>query len=115
MKTKIYKPALIRCEWKNEGLQRVKAKRVFLEAAPNRIFFAHKNSYGSFTITDAYSGAAVVKAFYKEKLDVLIAQANYKIRGQIPPQYKNFDEFADDYVIRNGYLPFKTNLKTFSN
>lgn len=115
MKTRIYKPALIRCEWKNEGLQRVKAKRVFLESEPNRIFFAHKNSYGNWTITEAYSGAAVVKSFYKDTLDALIVQANYKIKDQIPKQYKSFTDFVEDYVIRNGYLPFRTNLKTFSN
>ena len=115
MKTRIYKPALIRNTWQNKGLECVKAKRVFLEAEPNRIFFAHKNSYGYFTITEAYSGAAVIKSFTKEKLDDLIEQANYKIKNQIPKQYKSFTDFVEDFVIRNGYLPFMTNLKTFSN
>ena len=115
MKTKIYKPALIRNEWKNEGLSAVKARKVFIETAPNRIFFAHKDTYGNFTISEAYSGAAVVKSFYKEKLESLIEQANNKIKTQIPPQYHSFDEFVEDYVIRHGYLPFRTNLITFAN
>lgn len=114
MKTKIYKLALIHCEYKNAGLKKVKAKRIFLESAPNRIFFAHKDSYGYFTITEAYSGVMVVKSFYKESLEALIEQANYKIKGQIPEKYKSFDNFVEDYVIRSGYLPLRTNLKTFA-
>jgi len=114
MRTKIYKPALIRLDWRDEGIQAVKARRVFLETAPNRVFFAHRDTYGNFIISEAYSGAVVARTFYKEKLEAVIEQANNRILNQIPEKYKNFDDFVEDYVLRHGYLPFRTNLKTFA-
>jgi len=116
MKTKsIYKSVLIRGEWEHDhNIHKVKARRVNLTSAPDRLFFAHKSPYGNFTITEAYSGAIVVQSYHKETLESLIERANDKIKNQVPKKYKSFAEFVEDYVIRNNYLPLKVNLKVFA-
>lgn len=119
MKTKsIYKTVLIRCHEFNAGsLKTARAKRVYLSACPERLFFLHKNDRGKYAkITDALSGAVVFHDFnnqYKEK--ELIEEANKRIKTNLPPKFKTFDDFVTDYILRYNLFPLTVNLKVFNN
>jgi len=115
MKTrKIYRNVLIRNEAGNE-LRKVKAKRVILNSCPHRLFFAFKSDYYKlWNITEAYSGVKVIQSFHQIPLKDVIEQANDKIKNQVPKKYRSFDEFVEDYIIRENILPLRTNLKAFN-
>jgi hypothetical protein len=118
MKTKIYKPALIRMDARCYGfnIAKVMARRVLIPSQPDRVFFAHRSAYGYFIISDAQTGIRATAFGETRKLSEAISMADERIRFNLS-KYKTpitLTEHINTLLNKDNVVPFISNLKRFA-
>jgi hypothetical protein len=119
MKTKTYKPALIRM---NEGyssgfnINKVMARKVIIPSQSDRVFFAHRSPCGYFTISDAQTGIKATAFGETKNLTEAISMADERIRYNLS-LYKRpttLTEHINTMLNKENIVPFISNLKRFA-